>query len=108
MSDGQRSRRRFLADLLFLGGALGAGAFLMQAGDPAAPAQPAPAPPSPTPKSPSCPPAVDGDVGVPRLAPVEPHIEGEVAPPPPPSLNSTEQPPVIKGKVSLPEPGEQR
>lgn len=60
MSGGTRSRRQFLADLLFAGGALSAAALLSQL----AQAEP---PPSPSP-SPS-PPHIRGDVAIPVNTP---------------------------------------
>ena len=94
MSDGQRSRRRFLADLLFLGGALGAGAFIVKAtGEEPVVAQPlatptesCPVESSPTP-NPQNPPRAKGDVAVPQSQPTEPVLGGKPAAPPPPQLD---------------------
>ena len=93
MSDGQRSRRRFLADLLFLGGALGAGAFIVKAtGEeprpvetPAAcPTESCPVESSPTPNT-QCTPMVKGDTVAPQPPPQpdEPVTGGKPMAPPP-------------------------
>lgn len=96
MSDGQRSRRRFLADLLFLGGAVGAGAFLSQAGD--APAAQA-ATPSPAPITPESTP-------VPSKTQCPPMVRGEVMASPPPVVEGEPRPsePVLGGKPTAPSP----
>ena len=60
MSGDKIKRRRFLADLLFAGGAVSAAALLAQAGD----AERKPSP-SPTPQRTSSPPQLDGDVALP-------------------------------------------
>lgn len=94
MSQGERTRRRFMADLLFLGGALSVGAFLSQTEaqgpDPAASATPhlAPTPdggptvaPPPLGGEPM-PPQAKGDVVAPGAQPsCAPAIEGESKPP---------------------------
>lgn len=93
MSDGQRTRRRFLADLLFLGGALSAGAFLTQTEAQAPGTTPTPASTPVTP--PTNPPVVrgqyvaspspDGDVAVPQASSTcAPVVKGEPQPPTPP------------------------
>lgn len=113
MSDGQRSRRRFLADLLFLGGALGAGAFIVKAtgDDPAAipdatcsPTGGCPVDSSPTPNS-QCTPMVKGDsVAPPPPPPGPPHLGGKAAPPMPPQIDGEVAParPSAKGKFYVP------
>lgn len=116
MSESPKSRRRFLADLLFLGGAAGAAAFLAksQLGEPT----PAPAV-SPTPtdcklpaelspppgSAPVPPPQEAGNMVVPP--PEEPKMLGDVEPPPPPRTPPSQ--PHIRGrmKISRPEPPSQ-
>ncbi len=90
MSGDKIKRRRFLADLLFAGGAVTAAALLAQAGD----AEKKPSP-SPTPQKTQCPPQLDGDVAIPTspspkppepvlggkpMAP-QPMVKGEARPP---------------------------
>ena len=113
MSDNQRTRRRFLADLLFLGGALGAGAFLTQATTQAEP-QTAPqgtATPLATKSPEECPPAVRGEMTISTPTPdPEPVLGGKPAPPqaPPPHMDgdmaAPVAEPVVKGKVAAPAP----
>ena len=105
----KRTRRRFLADMLFLGGGVTAAALIARsqlgsqpvepqvAGDmevPIADATPCPAPT----QTPDCPPPMPGEpVMVPP--PVEdPNIAGEVMMPPP------ENTPAVKGDVAAPPP----
>ncbi len=101
MSSKKSTRRRFLADLLFMGGALSAGAFLSHS-DAQVPT------PSPTPKgapkpvptaSPSLrgepmPPQPDGDFVAPQPSPTcAPAIEGE-----------SRIEPIVEGKSVAPRP----
>ncbi|MBX3167298.1 MAG: hypothetical protein KF760_07790 [Candidatus Eremiobacteraeota bacterium] len=81
MSDDKIKRRRFLADLLFAGGALTAAALLAQAGE----AEKKPSP-SPSPPKTSCPPQLDGDVAMPASPtpkPPEPALGGKPMAPQP-------------------------
>lgn len=100
MSDGQRTRRRFLADLLFLGGALSAGAFLTQteAQAPGVTPTPASTPVTPPTNAPVvrgqyvAPASPDGDMAIPHASPTcAPVVEGEPKPPEP----------AIEGKVTV-------
>lgn len=102
MSQEKFRRRRFLADLLFAGGALSAAALVARiARQQAEPRPPLPgepiAPQTPTsPNTPGPDPGLDGDVGPPdsiRSTP-EPMLGGKPAAPRPE--------PVVKGKVALP------
>ena len=85
MSGDKIKRRRFLADLLFAGGAVSAAALLAQAGD----AERKPSP-SPTPQKTQCPPQLDGDVAIPAS--------------PNPSSSPTPPEPVLGGKPMAPQP----
>ena len=91
-----KSRRRFLADMLFLGGGITAAAVLARTvggSDPTG--QPVPAEATPTPKS--CDVIPNGDLALPT-EPVEPAVKGLVAP-------QKIDPPKISGEVEYtPEP----
>jgi hypothetical protein len=109
MSQEKVNRRRFLADLLFAGGALSAAALLAQSTrHQAAPATThSPASPASTPEPLATPAASPSDCPLPGEAmPPEPHVEGDVAPPREPVLGgkpAMPQPePHTKGKVALP------
>lgn len=83
MSGDKIKRRRFLADLLFAGGAVTAAALLAQAGE----AERKPSP-SPTPQKTQCPPQLDGDVAIPaspspQAKPPEPALGGKPMAPQP-------------------------
>lgn len=81
MSGDKIKRRRFLADLLFAGGAVTAAALLAQAGE----AERKPSP-SPTPQKTQCPVQLDGDVSLPaspHAKPPEPALGGKPMPPQP-------------------------
>ena len=86
MSSDKMKRRRFLADLLFAGGAVTAAALLAQAGA----AEKKPATPSP---SPTCS-QRDGDVAM----PISPSPR-----PPEPALGGKPTAPMVKGEVSVPQ-----
>lgn len=119
MSEKQRTRRKFLADLLFLGGAAGAVAFLAEArqdspqpaqtpqpaGTPAPPEEckvPEPEqPPGPPPGSVPPPPQEEGNFVQPE--PKEPASLGDVeyAPAPPPE-------PQVRGRMKISHPPEKK
>lgn len=118
--ESKKSRRRFLADMLFVGGGLSAAALLAksQLGPPAPthppdiagavavpdsldrhppmPGEPAPVQ-SPTPVK-TCEPAIEGEVEPPALDGAVVMPENIEAPPPP------KHSPAIKGKVAAPRP----
>lgn len=89
MSDDKIKRRRFLADLLFAGGAVTAAALLAQAGS----AEKKPATPSPSPTGPQ----LDGDVATPTSPTPKPPG------PPEPALGGKPMAPMVKGEVSVPQ-----
>lgn len=122
MSEKQRTRRKFLADLLFLGGAAGAVAFLAQAqgqSDPPQPAQtPQPVqtrapveeckkvpeqPPGPPPGSMPAPPPEQGNFVQPQTK--DPATLGDVeyAPAPAPAPE-----PQVRGRMKMPNPAERK
>lgn len=95
MSEDKIKRRRFLADLLFAGGAISAAALLARAtqGQSQTVATPSPVN-TPCVKNPQAPPPspqIDGDVAIP-----EPALGGKVAAPQPVR-------PQIKGDVAIPQ-----
>ncbi len=114
-----RSRRRFLADLLFLGGGLSAVALLAQSGatDPAR-GGPTPNSPPDSPNRPVAPgemiapppenPSIDGDVAMPEATPacqkgtndIEPQLQGEPKPPPPQVMGPESSPPLPGAPVA--------
>lgn len=91
-----KSRRRFLADMLFLGGGITAAAVLAKTvGGGEVAGQNAPPAATPTPKS--CDMVPDGDMALPT-EPVEPAVKGLVAP-------QKVDPPKPRGEVEyIPEP----
>lgn len=108
--DSKKSRRRFLADLLFLGGGLSAAALLAQsrtgAADPAPRPTPRQTPATACTKSPDQPPDIAGEMIAPE--PVNtplPAYDGDyVAPEPPRSKGEMEVP--LAGKPVAPPPQE--
>ncbi len=106
MSQEKIRRRRFLADLLFAGGALSAAALLAQSTRHQAAPAATPSPAS-TPEALATPAASPSDCPLPgEPMPPEPHVEGDVAAPREPVLGgkpAMPQPePHTKGKVALP------
>ncbi len=93
MSEAKGTRRRFLADLLFLGGALGAGAFIMRADEVAAVDSPLDCDPTPIANDPT-----PSEREIPP--PSEMHPAGAVAPQRPP----TQQAPAIEGRSAAAPP----
>jgi hypothetical protein len=90
MSSDKINRRRFLADLLFAGGAVTAAALLAQTGD--AEKKPSPSPTATCKKDPQ---QLDGDVAIPPTAtpkPPEPPLGGKPMAPSP----------MVKGDVAAP------
>lgn len=123
MSEDKRSRRRFLADLLFAGGALSAAALAaksrMTSPKPIASATPAQASPtpaqvSPTPQVQITPPVINGPepptpgLVAPPIATPEPVLGGKPAAPEPAIPGKMKAPrphqPVLKGDVAAPLP----
>lgn len=90
MTDGRIKRRRFLADILFAGGALSAAALLAQVSQ----AEPTPSPnPAPATQTPAATPK-------PSRTP-EFQLDGDVALPPPKPKVAPE--PTVRGRVVLPQ-----
>jgi hypothetical protein len=97
MSEDKMKRRRFLADILFAGGAISAAALLAKASQSTAPAGPTATPvvANPTYQADPADPHLDGEVALPQVQtpktpePVlggkvqapQPHVKGDVAPP---------------------------
>lgn len=106
MSDDKIKRRRFLADLLFAGGAVSAAALLAKVTQTKGQTTVATGSPLPTPactstpagtSTPQPPVQLDGDVAVPQKPVPEPRLGGAVAPPMP-------QQPRVKGDAAPPRP----
>lgn len=119
MSEGKRSRRRFLADALFLGGGLTATALLAKTqlgkGEPEGGGCDIPAPDKPLPKDiepvpagaapmhpPEEPPQIEGEMEMPQA-------DGNMVMPEPknPATSPSPAPPNIRGRMKVSKPGEQ-
>lgn len=97
MSQEKMNRRRFLADLLFAGGAISAAALLAQSSRKQA-GNPNPSPPPPPPEPPIEDVKLGGAVCPPQEQPSPP------PPPPQPHPAGAPMPPRVKGDVAVPAP----